>query len=46
MQGRKITAPDCTVYLSTVKEEIFVGEMFHTFLHKTVRTEFNFVLSG
>ena len=30
----------------TVKEEIFVGEKFRTFPFKTVRMEFNFVLSN
>ena len=29
-----------------VKEEIFVGEKFRTFPFKTVRMEFNFVLSN
>ena len=29
----------------TVKEEIFVGEKFRTFLSKTFRMKFNFVLS-
>ena len=31
---------------STVKQEIFVGEKFRTFPFKTVRMEFNFVLSN
>ena len=30
---------------STVKEEIFVGEKFHTFLSKTFRMEFKFIFS-
>ena len=32
--------------LSTVKEEIFVGEKFRTFPLEAFRTEFNFVLFG
>ena len=34
------------VILSTVKEEIFVGEKFCTFPSTTFRMEFNFVLSN
>ena len=33
------------VFSVTVKEEIFVGEKFRTFLSKTFRMKFNFVLS-